>query len=121
MISLLTTFISHPFDAAFLTSCKAGNMISRTTRFLRTTQRCFYSTPRLKNPVNGHMTLKESIEIVKKREVRKKSERNLVLQEATEHLPTFDHVLSKHKYQLLRAKTNIFQINIGNLLIIYLI
>ena len=76
-----------------------------------------YSVARLKTPVNGHITLKESIAVVKKREMRKKHERQIILDDSTKHLLTFEKSLLNYKYnngELKRAKTTIFQVNIGN-------
>src|SRR3989338_788577 len=92
-------------------------IISRTNKSLRvaaTIFRCVHS-PRLINPVNGQMTLRESIDIVKRRESRKIRERNAVLEDATRHIPSFDDTLAKNGMTLSRGKTNILQVNIGTL------
>jgi radical SAM/Cys-rich protein len=90
-----------------------------TTRHARHLLRRSYSAvARLKNPPNGHLTLKESINVVQKREARKKEEREAMLADVAAHLPTFHRTLLEHSYkngELRRSTTNIFQINIGKL------
>jgi hypothetical protein len=90
-------------------------LVSRTNRSVRVAATIFRSvhSPRLVNPVNGHITLRESIEVVKRRESRKKMERDAILEDATRHIPNFYDTLAKNGVTLSRGKTNVLQVNIG--------